>query len=448
MNEMLRLFLESTKQVNNKNIRKQDERNKQRELEIKEKEALMLVENKKTLVYDENLPSVKRIKELGFQINSYHQEEHPYGSEYYGDMDVFYCTYKDWVFAVEWSMDPDIEEGILAMREPRNIVTGEKMDFYCDLFCNNTSEGRLENVLKVFEIGYGEFIQQEYGKYIELPILLKEKGVSIRTENYEFTIGDNDGYIDVGDGVYIRVFGIFWSKGIALVVTNNKRWDINSYNGGNYGNEIGYYFDYQGVEDLDELCQCIEATKRHVKGQYGYKEMFVQHLYDGTSYKEERYFKGEDFLSIFKEIEDKLKSKYYDKWNSRFIDITEYKNWSGSIELDDSKDVNCYKGLEIAKTIKFSINNATQWMVDNELIQYLIHFEYDKRKNDKECYLEITQWIGNEENKMRMEYEETEVDKTNPSYQGAYKRYGKFSELTAELTDFLYENLKIHGVEL
>ena len=409
--------------------------NREREAAIEKQKFEEEIEKTPNLNYNVGSEDVKVIQKLGFTILSYYEEDHPYGDSY-GKMDVYLCEYKDWKFKVEWSADPDIDEGILALRDPKNTVTGEELDFYCDLFCNNTANKSLENILTVFEIGFEHFIQQEYHQYLALPSLLREKGYKVTEHDFVFGIEDCKGSLEIGEGVFIRIYGVGWQEDMSFTITNDKRWDVGSSNTAS-SNKKGYHFDYKGKEDIDELCLCIEGFKRHIKGTYGFKETRL----NTAEERVEVYYKNDDFVSIFESIRRNLKKKYYEKWNTNFVRYEEKSKWGKHAE----KRINCYKGIEIAKTVTFSINDSAQWTIGDKSTIYQIHLEYNVKKNVESCYLKISQYISSEEERR---YVEEQWDEKNSYCKSVYEAYGSFSELTEEVKEFLHENLKHHGITL
>lgn len=396
------------------------------------------LERKPNKNYDAASPSVKRIEELGFTILSYYEDEHPYDTDYYGKMDVYLCEYKDWKFKVEWFADPDIDEGILALREPKNKITGEKLDFYCDLFCKNTGERLLNNFLTVFDIGLEKFIQQEYHQYLALPSLLREKGYRVTEHDFQFDLRECKGAIEVGEGIFIRIYeGKNQRSKMTFTVTNDQRWSAGSF-ALPINNKKAYFFDYKGKEDIDELCLCIDSFQRHMKGTYGFKETRLTTEGETVAV----YYKNRDFTRIFEEIQGKIKQTDYEKWNKRFVRYEGGSKWGWDENKENS--VNCYEGIEISKTISFSINDSSQWTIGDKITTYHINFEYDVKKNPNVCRLEIIQFISTEEE--RRYYD---VSKSyNPFRRDVYESYGTFSELTKEVKDFLHENLKQHGITL
>ena len=119
----------------------------------------------------------------------------------------------------------DIPEGIFSVRDIKNKLSGEVVDFYADIGCRNTFKPRLDSFLEFLTYNSLEdYVENVYKKYLVLPELLREKGYNVEAIDYSFKLNDPKGYLKLGDNLYIVVYRS-WFDDIKLVVTSYKKWD-------------------------------------------------------------------------------------------------------------------------------------------------------------------------------------------------------------------------------
>lgn len=375
-------------------------------------------------------PLLNKIKECGFTIDSYEKfdnfDDEDDWDYYNRTLENYYCSLNNWNFKINNHSDVDISQGIWALRDIENKVTSEKIDFYCDLGCKNTSQARLDDVLRLFQYNsLNEFIENEYKKYLELPNLLRENNCNVIEHNYSFSLNEPKGYLELEKGLYIKIYRA-WMDNFHLVVTNKKGWDVNS-GAHSYDREKAYYFEYNSQNDISELIKCIQAFKDEQEGEIGY-------------FENERYYNTYNVKQIFDNLRDK-NDYYKDCWNNYLIQVEHKDYWDGRGYNKDSKIINKYEGLEIYLETELTFNDAAQWSEGDLINKSLIIFEYDRRKSDK-CKLEITNYIYSHNE----EYSEWTI---NPEkIQDKIELYGDFSELASKLKEYINIMVKIHEISL
>lgn len=354
----------------NKGIREQIKIEKERE---KEDLINLILKKERKDNYKKNSKQVKTLELLNFQINRFEKGKN---LSDYGNHDTYYCQYNDWVFVVKYFKDPDIEEGILALYDPINTKTKEVVRFYCDLWCNNTSKERLNDLLYILNNGVNKFMKKKYSHLIELPEFLIEKGLEIIIVDYEFSPNCCHGHIKVilkdygfkENTCIIKVSDVS-SEGSTLVLMKEKTECLF----GHYQNK--HRFNYKGKEDIEELIRCIKCFLEEVNGEYGY-------------YENDRFYNGKDIDKLINEIKWFAKKYYYEDYNYNRIDI------SDSV-IGNLKAENHYKGVEIYKKYKVVFDNCFPENGKTIRQTYYITFEYDKNKDDKNCLLEIEMNLRN-----------------------------------------------------
>jgi len=376
---------------------------------------------------------LNKIKECGFIIESYEKFTNFDEEDYESTLEVYYCSLNNWEFKVNNSSDVDIDQGIWALREIQNKLSGEKIDFYCDLGCQNTSQARLEEALDLFKYdSLEDYMSIKYKKYIILPELLRENGFEVEERDYTFTLNRPKGYLKLGKNLFIKVYSA-WMDNFHLVVTNDKGWDVNS---GTHSGDVkkAYYFNYNGADDINELVKCINAFKEEQEGKIGY-------------FENGKYYNTYDVQKIFNNLRDK-EDYYKESWNERHIQI-EYKDyWDGRGYNQDAKIVNKYKGLEIYLETELTFNDAAQWSEGELVNKSLIVFEYDKTKNNN-CRLEIINYIYSQYEEYQ-DYDDNKEEWTIKldKIQDKIELYGTFLELTKRLKEYIDTMIKIHNISL
>lgn len=390
------LILSEAKKVREKNLNEyneilEEERIKQEHAEFEKK--IKVIGEYNDGDYKKNGLSVELIELIDkYNFNVHNHKINNSIDAYDSVLETYHCSYRDWSFNIKNMKSWDIEGGIFGVDSLMNVKSSEKVDFYCDLRCNNTSKLTLDNFLEFLNYGsIDDYIEHKYPHLLKLPELLSKAGFDVHEYNYNIGLRDASGYIDLGLGkVYVVVYrGI--KDDFKLVVTNNKKWGINSMNTSYGFLEKGYYFEYKSEEDINELVNCIKAFKEDISGKIGYLE---KDIYYGNKYIE-KYF-------------DSLKNRFdgTDVWNHSLIKYERKRFWDKrGYDEKNSKIVNKYRGLEIYFDVDLIFNEAAQWSVGSMINRTKFIFQYDKKKcND--VVLEISNYIYKEDDEYYI-YDET-----------------------------------------
>lgn len=354
-----------------------------------------------------------RINELNFTIDkiSKDKKENKYYSK---DKDIYHCHYKDWSFTVQEHYDPEVT--ILAMENIKNSITSESLDLYCDLWNNNTSENRLNRLVRLMDMGVENFMDSEFGEYIKLPILLRSKGYEIEEKDFNFNFQGTEGYLEVkqkGKPVcYIRIY-LDYGDEIKCAVSNTSMWDRNCKN--DFFNQKAYCFNYKNENDIDNFCTCINSFIRELEDKYGYKE-------DGI------YYRNEHLEEITNSLEKYIAKYYFNEKAASQGDIL--------IGYDEklSKRINLYEGKEVNYSFLITFSNKKLQENKNSVKeQYTVSIVYDKKENSDKCILKIdSEYLIGEEDSM------LEKDR--------YKTTGSFTDIIEELKFFIHEIYNTHNM--
>lgn len=357
------------KKVKIENAEIDEERKKLKKIE-EAKKKIKIVSEYKSNDYRKNNCSEELlgiIDKYNFNIKSYVRGN---CDDYDELLETYYCEFNNWIFQVKNYSDVDIEEGVFAVSDLRNIVTGENVAFYCDLGCRNTSELRLEKFIKCLSFkSEAEFAESYYKDYIKLPELLVNNGLNCDIVEKNYTLQSIDAILKIYDGVYLGFRSDYTDK-IKIVLSNSQIY----LKGRTVGKYLKYYFDYHGDEDIEELVKCIKAFKEHVDGRFGYFEC-------GEYFQNkniEKYMNN--FISSVKCNDDG-----YNKWNHYLIKVFDK---SGS-----NVNINKYNGLEIFKKYELTFNDFSQWSVGNKTNKSIITIKYDTKKDREYCELNIKNYV-------------------------------------------------------
>lgn len=446
MNKLSAVF-ENAKKAYEENLLTHSEKEKKVKQEKEEKNFLVAKkrETKESNVnYEKDCYSkelLELIKKFKFEIQSYEKFFDFDEDDYAPTLEKYWCKKNNWQFEIENIRDYDIEEGIFSLSEIKNIASEEKLDFYCDLGCRNTGDERLNTVLELFEFEFiDEYISSKYSLYFELPGLLRANGYPVEEIDFSFKLNEPNGYLKLDKNVFLKVYRA-WHDDLKLVVTNDKRWDVNSSNDSS-SSDIGYYFDYTSSDDIPELIKCIEAFKSHIRGEIGFP-MFGM------------YFKSSDVYNIFDSLRDK-ENYFKECWNHYHITVEHLKFWDERGYAKNPLVVNKYIGLEIYTRTILKFNDAAQWSIGDNVNVSSITFIYDKRISDK-CKLIIDNMIckSNDEAIYEFEYnyEDDNEAKNNVIPEKHEKAVrlefdGNFMELYETLTSYIHTMCKIHNIDL
>lgn len=440
MNKELEMILEKARKENeiNKTLHtkklEQEKLNKdakEKEIETKRENKIATV-NYETNCYSEELLSL--IKKYNFKIESYEKFTDIDYDDYCPTLEIYYCNFNNWNFEIKNFSDVDIEEGIFAIGKVKHVINGEELEFYCDLGCRNTGEDKLNHFLDFITYNsLQEYVNEKYEKYIMLPKLLKEQGYNVEEIDYSFKLNEPQGYLKLADKLFVKVYRA-WMDDFKLVVTNDYKWDVNSANDSinNIWNKKAYFFDYNSMDDINELCKCIDAFKDDQAGRIGYIE-------------DNLYYNNNNIIRFF----DGLKTeKNRESFNTYLVQV-ENKNYWDRRGYDEENSVitNKYKGLEMYVKTELIFNDARSWSEGNLINKSIFTFEYDKRKNADKIKLTIDNYISESEDDILEFDNDSEEYKYKPSG-SKVEIYGNFTELYLVLEEYVHNMFKIHEIEI
>ncbi|QST02786.1 hypothetical protein IMZ31_19750 (plasmid) [Pontibacillus sp. ALD_SL1] len=333
-------------------------------------------------------------------------------------LEVYQCSYNNWLFDIEHIADYEIPEGIYAVRRLRNGETGEELEFYCDLGCRNTGERCREDFLSFLHYESNEsFTRDIYRHYLQIPVLLRNNGYGIEEKGFHFSLNRPKGYLKLSDRLFVKVYRE-WHDEFQVVVTNDSRWNVNS-NNYNLRDSMAYYVSYKSDTDILSLIENIEAFKQHKEGKRGFLE-------DGVYYNE-THIKG-----FFKEIRGQRTDEdyYRDEWNHRLVELVNPpRHYSRGHNEERCTYPNLYKGLHFHYEKSLVFNGPTVNRSD-------ITFCYDLRKDKKRCILVIKNRLYPEDGLRHGDQEEVIQ----------YEHRGSFTECMRVLKQYVLRMFEINEI--
>ena len=360
------------------------------------------------------------ILNLGFTIEGY-EPSPPSDDPYYPIQEIYYLRSGDWTFHVENHPDPDIDQGIFAVRDVRHHETQEEVKFYCDLGCQNTGENRLAHFLSFLTYSsVNAYVKDTYAVELLLPTLLK-KHVKVEEMDYGFCVHEPTGCLKINDKPCFVKFYRFWGNEMRLVVTNKKNWNTNSRNG-SYG-DIGYHVDFKTGEMVPNVLRAIEALERHESGQYGFLEG-------------KKYYKNRHVTAFF----DLLRSKedpYKECWNTYQIKVKYEK-----------MPVNLYEGVEIGVKTELTFNDAAQWRKGDWVNTSFISVTYNRKNAPEHCSLVIENYVHHKDETLIEWNEEGDKSRDVSKRVGVYQKEGTFSDVMRDVKQYTLKMIDIHNIKL
>lgn len=379
------------------------------------------------------------IEKHRFVIKSYEKNNDFDEDEYFPILETYHCSYNDWKFDVSNCSDCDIDEGIFRIDSLRNSKTDQKVKFYCDLGCRNTGEDRLERFLKFLEYDSEEsFIKEFYREHLLIPDLLKKKGVDVINIDNKYSLEKINTVMTVKNNLYIVVYK-GWHDDVRLIVTNDKKWDVNSSNelSNMFLGSRGYYFDYKSEEDIDELIKCMYAFEEHIKGNIGYLESG-------------RYCNNIDISRYFESLNKPEIA--HEQWNHYHIRVDMKNQWDGrGYGSTLIPIVNKYKGIEISKVVELTFNDAAQWSIGDEINKSIITILYDKNIDKENCLLTIENYIFESSDNYIIEDYDDDLDEyiTNHNSRflvGKLEFKGSFSYIMQTIDAYVKKMCEIYNI--
>lgn len=399
------------------------------------KQEVERVEARTTTEYDINSREVKMILSLGLKIDKFIPQD-PNGN-YYDAEEYYYCSNDKWNVKIRNLLyDPDLGT-ILQVLELTNKTDGQVVDFYCDLWCQNTGDTRFRQFKYLLSHTYDEYIKEEFGVYFTLPKLLRDKGFDIIENDFTFNPIRCTGNLEISQPTkpkiksYLRIshdYRCYVSLSSVLKDTM-------------FSKNIGYSAKYNSEKDIDTLVEIINKHLEHIEGKIGYLE--DERYYDNKDI--ERLF--DNYKRKFDHVTDMSDSYRYEYWN-----ISEYDDREPTQEETDEynrmskiADINHYNGAEIYKKYEMSINYDA-YHFGGVGTKYEFEIIYNLNIDKDNCILNvkqtITEYIGRN-NVLNDDSLENEVkEETN-----TYSVKGSFTYIEDILTEFLDELSKISEAE-
>lgn len=390
------------------------------------------------------------ISRYGFEIKSYEKNLEEKESYYDELLETYFCEYKNWQFSIKNYSDVDIPEGIFAIGDIKHSKTREKVDYYCDLGCRNTSNDRLDKLLRFFEYdSEKEFCNEEYKEYINLPKYLKGKGLNIEVKYDNFTLKSP------GLAILVKFDEVYGSlknnKDVIIRVTNSLNCDVNiaisthdelkndftMYSSDLRYGEFGYNFKYNSKDDIDELIKCTKAYHDHINGKIGF-------------YENEKFYTNRVVEKFFKNLKNNKEA--YEKWNYYLVKVKELESNLRIKRKYGKRMVNKYEGIEIASDFELTFNDASQWSEGDKINNSFISVTYNKNIDKDNCILYIENYVYKDSDEyLVFEYHdeygyEYNRDINQEFLVGAVEYRGSFTDVMTRLKQYVYSMCDIHGV--
>lgn len=426
---------------------------KQREKELnlspEEKIRMEAGEKAKWKIYD-HIPEEKKVisaellnivKELKFNVLEYAKRTNlDLYHEYEPVQEYYSVEYNQYKFIIVNLHDYDIPEGIFAVYKVINTRDNSETRFFVDLGCRNTCEIKRENfMLLVNSDDEQEYLSKKYSNYIAIPDLLEQHGYTILDNRLEFGSDDINGHIKVFENVYVIPY-VAGMNEIRVVVSNVKRWDVNS---SNRGDNIGYYIEYNSTSDIKNIIDGIEAMKKHVNKEIGYLENGI-------------YYTNKDIENIINITSKKdAKGNMPDAVNHYRVKINKVKQWDGR-GYGQHRYISVLDGLELAVHFSFVINDSAQWS-EGDIINYSdIVLKYDKKLDEDNCILTINNYQYSHDEEIIIPSDEEYVfEEIDLLFNNLNQRYlidsielkGSFTYLRNELIKYMNNMCKINNID-
>ena len=369
------------------------------------------------------------IDKYNFKIKSYIKNA-DYGEFYHELLETYYCEFNNWSFTINNYSDVDIAEGIFQVSNIKNKITGEKVDFYCDLGCRNTSYIQLEKFIKFLSFkSNSEFVEDYYGEYMKLPKLLIKNGVDCEIVKEEYSLNSIGTILKIDEKVYLG-FGRDYEDQVFIKLSDKiKRHTVRD--------ELVYNFEYKSEQDIEELIKCIKCFKEHVEGKVGFLE---SGKYFGNK-AIERYI--DKFIDSVKKSEDG-----YEKWNHYLFKLRPIHDDDFMLE-SFGKKINKYNGIEIYKKYELIFNDYSQWAIGDKTNKSIITIEYNTKEDKENCILDINNSINTSADDTNLyaydEYEDYEDGDDDYNVINVVEK-GSFSYIMSKLNDYIESMCKIYEV--
>ncbi len=239
------------------------------------------------------------------------------------DIYTFKCSKNIYEFDVVYEDDCDCEPGILYVSNVKNMKTNEVYEIDCDLFCQNTSETKLGNLMCLLDCENKEqYFEKRYGKYYRLKNILNEnefecefyvnnfnpkKKISVNDFKYNLILcvktdegrcqiiphySDKSDYIlyIIPDKEYINEKkNIFYDSTDDLI---DRDIDVNTFNF--YYHCYSIKCDYTDDKDANDLMKLIKSYIKFISGNFGYYEIDKYYNHTNLNQLVKKYFNADN----------------------------------------------------------------------------------------------------------------------------------------------------------
>lgn len=409
----LKSMLELTKETMSKNKGIKQNYENQKQLERLERT---------TTEYNESSKEVRMIRSLGLNIDKYEPQD--INDDYYEAKEYYYCSNDRYDVTIRNILyDADLGT-ILQVLKLVEKSTNEEINFYCDLWCENTHAHRLEQLKILLNGSYQDYLQLEFGRYYNLPQDLRDNGYEVNEKDYVFDGDKCLGCLEIINPQLSKtkcLLQISHYHGVSISLVNYIGYK-------SMGENITYNVEYKDSYNLKELCKAIDAIIDHIDGRYGY----LEDNYHYTNRDVERLF--EKFKEQFEYLEDFTDSYQYNLMNN---DNPTEEEIMHDNELDELCKINHYKGAEIYKKYQILLNRDAYWFggISNE---YEIEFIYNLNLDKDNCIVNIiqiiSQYVGQNDHNNDLDFENILEENKNE-----FTLKGTFTEVEDILITFLTE---------
>jgi hypothetical protein len=421
----LKEMLKNTEKAVKENTIIIEQQNKQK---VEEKEI------RTTTEYDTNSREVEMILSLGLKIDKFTPQDP--NDSYYDAREYYYCSNDKWNVEIRnllWDADLGT---ILQVLKLINKENGQEVDFYCDLWCQNTGENKLRQFKYLLNHTYNEYIENEFGLYFTLPKLLREKGFDVIENDFKFNTSECLGNLEISQHnkntkSYLTI-SHDWSIRVSL--HSKLKEDI-------FNKNISYDVKYKSKQDIDTLAEVINKHLEHIEGKVGYLE-------DG------RYYTNHDIERLFDEYERKFDnvtdmsdSYKYDYWN-----IEEYSDRKPTEEETNEynrmckiAEINHHTGAEIYKKYEVLINHNA-YHFGGVGIHYEFEIIYNLNIDKDNCILNVKQTTSKYVGRNNVLHDENLENEISEEV-NTYSIKGTFTHIEDTLTEFLDGLSKLSKIE-
>lgn len=409
-------------------VRKENEesKNNNQEESVQEgpiyEEYLSPGEELKAECYNQSL--YKKIRDHGFLIYKY--EKNISTDDLFGDTvqdntvwEKYYCRANNWSFVIKNMEDYDIKQGIWAIHQICNDVTGETLSLYLDFGCRNTSYARLVTFLNIIKYDtLEEYFNVVYGKYLKSADIAAKSFSGGNLLLVDRSIPDSRLVMKLREDLYLVLYMDDEGK-FRFVATNCKNWGHSSCNK-TTSYDRAYYIDTEDC--INKVCPACENLIHHMDGEIG----FVT---------EDGYFREDDIREYFRKIKDSFSCRENDNM------VTMYFRSESDMGMEDYGLVsNLATGLEVYMVASVDLNNSFMRDTGDVALNLVFEYSYDKREDKDNMKLHV---YGYSSDNLSKRFEFLNDEKKYAYYKAMDKA---MEEGTGSIRDWDYAKLGIDDV--